>query len=92
MTDIPYRFVPDGGRRIFSFREPKDVVVSAYHFLDSFLALKGRVALPIFAHAYLQTIESQLNDLVKWWEHRNEENMLRLFFDELKEDHAGTVC
>ena len=91
MTQMPYLFVPDGGRRVFSFREPKDVIVSAYHFLDSFLALKGRVALPIFAHAYLQTIESQLNDLVKWWEHRNNENMLLLFFDDLKEDHAGTV-
>ena len=91
MTQTPYPFVPEGGRRIFCFREPKDVVVSAYHYMDSFLALKGRVALPIFAHAYLQTIESQLKDLVQWWEHRNEEDMLLVFFDDLKEDHAGTV-
>ena len=92
MTQVPYPFVPDGGRRIFSFRELKDVVVSAYHFIDSFLALKGRVSLPIFAHAYLETIESHLNDLLMWWEHRNDENMLLLFFDDLKEDHAGAVC
>ena len=91
MDHMPYPFVPDGGRRIFSFREPKDVVVSAYHFHDSFLALKSRVTLPIFADFYLQTIESQLNDLVKWWEHRFDEDVLLLFYDDLKEDHAGTV-
>ena len=91
MTHMPYPFVPDGGRRIFCFREPKDVVVSAYHFTNSFLALKGRVSLPIFAHAYLQMIESQLKDFLQWWEHRNDEDMLLVFFDDLKEDHAGTV-
>lgn len=27
-----------------------------------------------------------------WWEHRNDKNVLLLFFDDLKEDHAGCVC
>ena len=90
--DVPYPFVPDGERRIFSFREPKDVVVSAYHFMDSFLALKGRVSLPIFAHAYLKTIESQLNDLLMWWERRNDENMLLLFFDDLIKGRSCWLC
>ena len=92
VTQMLYAFVPEGGKRIFSFREPKDVVVSAYHFMDSFLALKGRVTLPIFAQAYIQMIENQLKDLMMWWEHRNDKNMLLIFFDDLKEDHAGTVA
>ena len=65
-THLPYPFVPDGGRRIFSFRDPKDAVISAYHFMDSFVALKGRVGLPMFAHASLQRIEKLLNDLLMW--------------------------
>ena len=67
------------------------MVVSAYHFMNSSLALKGRVALPMFARAYLQQIEKQLNDHVMWYEHRNDEKLLLIFFNDLKEDHAGTV-
>ena len=90
-THMPYSLIPDGGRRIFSFRDPKDVVISAYHFMNSFVALNGRVALPMFAHVTLQHIEIQLNDLLMWWEHRNDKDLLLIFFDDLKEDHAGTV-
>ena len=90
-THLPFPLVPEGGKRIFSFRDPKDVVVSAYHFLNSGLALKGRVALPMFAHAYIQQIEKQLNDLLMRWEHRNDKDILLIFFDDLKEDHTGTV-
>ena len=90
-THLPYPLVSEGGKKIFSFREQKDAVVSAYHFFDSTLALKGRVALPIFARAYIQQVEKHINDLLMWWEHRNDDGMLLLFFDSLKEDHAGCV-
>ena len=90
-THLPFPLVPEGGKRIFSFRDPKDSVVSAYHFMNSGLALKGRVALPMFARAYLQQIEKQLNDLLMWWERRNDKDLLLMFFDDLKEDHTGTV-
>ena len=90
-THLPYPLVPEGGKRIFSFRNQKDAVVSAYHFFDSCLALKGRVSLPIFARAYVQQIEKHIQDLVMWWEHRHDDDVLLLFFDDLKEDHAGCV-
>ena len=90
-THMPYPLVPEGGRRIYCFRDPKDAVVSAYHFMDSILALKGRVALLIFCRVYLQQVERRLNDLVMWYEHRNDKKLLIIFFDDLKEDHAGTV-
>ena len=75
-THMPYLLVPEGGRRIYCFRDPKDAVVSAYHFMDSILALKGRVALPIFCRVYLQHVEKQLNDLMIWYEHRNDKKLL----------------
>ena len=52
---------------------------------------EGRVPSPIFCRAYLLQIEKQLNDLVTWWEHRNDKDLLLVFFDDLKEDHAGTA-
>ena len=45
----------------------------------------------MFAHAALQQMEKQLGDLLMWWEHRNNKDLLLVFFDDLKEDHAGTV-
>ena len=90
-THLPYSLTPEGGKKIFSFREPKDAVVSAYHFFDSALALRKRIALPIFARGYVQQLEKHLNDLVSWWEHRNDDDFLLLFFDDLKEDHEGCV-
>ena len=90
-SHLPYPLIPEGGKRIFSFRNQKDAVVSAYHFFDSGLALKGRVALPVFARAYLQQVEKHMQDLVTWWEHRHDEGVLLLFFDDLKEDHPGYV-
>ena len=90
-SHLPYPLVPEGGKRVFSFRNQKDAVVSAYHFFDSGLALKGRVALPIFARVYLQQMEKHIQDLVMWWEHRHDQDVLLLFFDDLKEDHPRCV-
>ena len=90
-THLPYPLVPTEGKRIFCFRNQRDVVMSSYHFLNNLLLLKGRVSLPIFAQEYLQRIENNINDLLMWWEHRNDKDMLLLFFDDLKEDHAGSV-
>ena len=66
-------------------------MVSAYHFFDSCLTLKGRVALSIFARAYIEQVEKHMQDLVMWWEHRHDNDVLLLFFDDLKEDHPGCV-
>ena len=90
-SHLPYPLIPEGGKRIFSFRNQKDAVVSAYHFFDSCLALKGRVTLPIFARAYIQQVEKHMQELVMWWEHRHDDDVLLLFFDDLKEDHPGCV-
>ena len=90
-SHLQYSLVPEGGKRIYCFRDPKDVVISAYHFTDSHFALKGRVALPLFAHAQPQQVEKTVNDLLIWWEHRNDKDLLLVFFDDLKEDHEGCV-
>ena len=90
-THLPYPLVPLGGRRLYCFRDQKDALLSAYFFLDSFLSLKGRVTVPIFANVWIQLVEKHLNDLLIWWEHRHDDDLLLLFFDDLKEDHAGCV-
>ena len=66
--------------------------MSNYHFLNTLISLKGRVSLSIFAqHFMLEKVESYLKDLLVWWEHCHDDNLLMLFFDDLKEDHEGCV-
>ena len=92
LTHLPYSLVPVGGKCVYCFRNQKDVVVSAYYFLDSALLLKGRISMSVFANAFLQRVKNNLNDLLLWWERRRDADVLLVFFDDLKEDHAGCVC
>ena len=91
ITHLPYSLVPAGGRRIYCFRNQKDATISAYYFYNSILSLSGRVSLSVFARAWLRQVEKRLNDLLLWWEHRHDNDLLLLFFDDLKEDHARCV-
>ena len=92
ITHHLYHLVPIGGRRICCFRDQKDAAISAYHFFDSLLSLKGRVCLPIFAKFWVETtLEHRLKDLLIWWEHRHDDDLLLLFFEDLKEDHEDCV-
>ena len=90
-THLPYPLVPKRGKLIYCYREQKDVLMSAYHYLDSLLALKGRVNVNTFAQVWYHQVEKNLEDLLMWWEHRHDENVLFLFYDDLLEDHTGSV-
>lgn len=92
VTHLSHLLIPRGGKLICCYRDQKDAVLSAYHFLNSKLCLKGRVLMPTFADLYLELqVKKHLDDLIVWWEHRNDKNVLLLFFDDLKEDHEGCV-
>ena len=92
-THLPYPAIPAGGKMIYCFRELKDVLVSHYHFLNTMYVLHGRVALHIFAQYGVEhgIIVKWLEDLLVWWDHRHDNNVLLLFFDDIKEDHTGCV-
>ena len=39
----------------------------------------------------MQQTANHITDLLNWWEHRHDDNVMLLFYDDLKEDHAGCV-
>ena len=92
-THLPYDLIPKGGRYIYCFRDQKDALYSWYLFLDMVFILKGRVSLPIFLNFFsaAQWTANNLRTLLTWWEHRHDDNILLMFYDDLKEDHAGCV-
>ena len=96
-SHLPYDRVPKGGKRIYCFRDQMDSLYSLYRFADTMMAFRGRVSLPIFASTVMKgggtvgDVAMVLNDLLVWWEHRHDDDVLFLFFDDLMEDHAGCV-
>ena len=93
-THHVYEAAPKGGKLIYCFRDQKDALLSYYHFLDSMAALKGRVSLAVFAEFFTKQVPwtaNNLRDLLVWWEHRHDKDVLFLFYDDLKEDHIGCV-
>ena len=95
-SHLPYNRIPKGGKLIYCFRDQEDAMYSLYWFLDTMMSFRGRVSLPIFANTVMRQgdmgdVVMVLNDLLVWWEHRHDDDVLFLFFDDLKEDHAGCV-
>ena len=95
ITHMSCSKLPRGGRIITCFRDPKDMVLSAYRFFKSMIVLKGRVA-PNLIYTYLLEDMGLVKNryaekLLYCWEHRHDPDMLLLFFDDLKEDHIGCV-
>ena len=90
-----YKTVPKSAsnRMIYLFRDQMDALYSGYRMRNSLLMLKERVSLSVYAMTILKRgdVEKRLEDLVVWWERRHQKNILFLFYDDLKEDHAGCV-
>ena len=97
-SHLPYHRIPKEGKIIYCIRDQEDALYSFYKFLDSLYVLRGRVSLPIFANTIMKSgrydhgdTAMVLNGLLVWWEHCNDDDVLFLFFDDLREDHAGCV-
>ena len=97
-SHLPYHRIPKEGKIIYCVRDQEDALYSFYKFLDSLYVLRGQVSLPIFANTIMKSgrydhgdTAMVLNGLLVWWEHRNDDDVLFLFFDDLREDHAGCV-
>ena len=53
--------------------------------VNSGTALKGWVSLEVFAQTIFQSgqIEQAMKDLLVWWEHRHDDDILLVFYDDL---------
>ena len=70
------------------------MVLSAARYLDCQLSFKGRVAMSLLYRSvldYMLTVKDFIEKLLYWWERRHDQDVLFLFFDDLKEDHIGCV-
>ncbi len=88
--------VNDAGRYIVVYRDPKDMLVSAYHFSSGIFRgiLKGGYTPRQWLDAYLSggfMMSSWAEHLASWWPLRDRENVLVLSFREMKADLPAVV-
>lgn len=86
--------IPKGGRYIVSIRDPKDVLVSGYRFMEGWFFEPGSIDIVTWAK---ESLESRDKDgywghLRSWWEQRHCENVLLLCYETMTQDLPGTVC
>ena len=94
LTHYSYHAVPKGGKMIYIFREQKDAFYSWYQFLDTEIVLKGRVSMPVFVEVFMNNAHwtaNNMRNLLIWWEHRHDDDVMLLFYDDLKENREECV-
>jgi hypothetical protein len=85
--------VPKGGRYIVSIRDPKDVLVSGYRFMEGWFFEPGSIDIATWAEDSLANRGQggYWCHLRSWWEQRHNPQVLLLCYEEMTKDLPGTV-
>ncbi|MEM7129906.1 MAG: sulfotransferase domain-containing protein [Chloroflexota bacterium] len=88
-----YHDVVKGGRYIVSIRNPKDVLVSMYRFMEGWWFETGSISITEYAQDYLDYDEggAYWGHLLSWWPQRYDENVLLMCYETMINDLPGTV-
>ena len=91
---LPLTMVPKGGKTITVVRDPKDVVVSQYHFWSGWFFEAGSVTTSEIVDVMFVPRTGPFNywnHLLDWWSQRDSENLLVLCYEQMKEDFPATL-
>ena len=95
-----YPSCPKGARYIWCLREPCAVAYSHFKMFSGWFLQPGVVAMEDYVrHIWLaqgepqsrSDVASYFHHLASWWPHRNDPNVLLVFYEDLKEDYESTV-
>lgn len=96
-SHLSWASIPKGGRYIVPFRDPKDALVSFYHFLNGYWWQTDSVSITDFAREYYLCFQDNIWDnnywghLLSWWEQRQQPQVLLLTYEGMKADLPGAV-
>ena len=99
-THYWYPRCPKGARYIWCLREPCATAYSLFNMFQGLLFQPGEVSVEDFMkEKWLQQGEPQkvteyasyFHHLTSWWPHRNDPNVLLVFYEDLKECYESTV-
>lgn len=93
-SHLSWDLVPKGARYIYVIRDPKDVVVSMYHFMAGWWFEPEAVPLDVFARAQFLSPKNPVSywaHVRSWWPHRHDSNVLFLCYEDMRQDLPRTV-
>jgi len=86
--------IPKGCRYICAVRDPEDMIVSLFRFMENWFIEPGTVDLDTFAQAYCPDdgrLTGYWLHLTSWWEQQANPNILFLAYENMIEDSSETV-
>ncbi len=92
-SHLSWHDVPKGGRYIVSIRNPKDVLVSGYRFMEGWFFEPGSITLEEHARdGFLDPAQrSYWKHLRSWWAERVRAEVLLLSYEAMRNDLATTI-
>ncbi|XP_032070896.1 amine sulfotransferase-like [Thamnophis elegans] len=98
-SHLPYYLVPKGlrnkkGKIVYVFRNPKDVLVSGYHFLQILTMLETSKDFDVYLEKFLAgkvCCSLWLDHIEGWFNHKDDFNILFLSYEEMKKDLRSSV-
>uniref|UniRef100_A0A7S3C4L5 Sulfotransferase domain-containing protein n=1 Tax=Haptolina ericina TaxID=156174 RepID=A0A7S3C4L5_9EUKA len=80
-------------KQVWVFRDAVDMMVSVSRFLPSLWAIERPLSEAEMCSFLLHAgdVEAAISSLVAAWDHRHDERLLILFYEDILEDHLGTV-
>jgi hypothetical protein len=93
-SHLDYDRVPKGARYVVSLRDPKDVLVSMYRFMEGWFLEPGAVPIEAFARGMLAPRPEggdYWSHLLSWWRVRDQENVLLYSYEQMSADPQGSV-
>ena len=89
-SHLSYDKVPKGCRYINVIRNPIDAAYSSFKFMEGWYIEPGTVSADEFVLQNARKGEYHRH-FVSWWPHRNDENVLYLVYEHMKQDITATI-
>ena len=93
-SHLSFTHIPKGARYLVSVRDPKDALVSAFHFMEGWFFEPGAVTLDEFAQLWLAE-GSRAGDywshLTSWWEQRHRADVMVLSYESMTKDAEQSI-
>lgn len=90
-SHLDYDKIQKGGKYIISVRNPADALVSAYHFMEGWYFEPGSISIEEFALQRYISSGGYWRHLKSWWPHRNDDNVLFLAYEHMKNNPSETI-
>jgi hypothetical protein len=93
-SHLAYDQIPKGARYVVSLRDPKDALVSFFHFMEGWMLEPGSVPLGDFVQSRLGERgngRDYWHHLLTWWEQRDNPDVLLLSYEHMSAEPEAHV-